>query len=366
LYRQLLEAKQKRHGNEHPSVAFALQNLGSCLGEQGKAQEAKELLSRAIVMRRRLLGENHPGYTASLESLANVLYRSGSHAEAEKLYREMLSLERKRFSNEHPAVLHAASCLAGALAAQNKYRDVESLLKDHLSLDFAHTPESASMLRLRAEALARAGRWKEAAADAALAVGHQPEDHHHYHTLAPLLIANNDLDAYARLCREIVKRFSRTTNVFVADRMAKDCLIHQSSNVDLKSVAALADFAVTQGKELPAFPFFQICKALAAYRERNFPDAAEWASKAGMSSFPYSAAESFAILAMAKNYLNEPEAARQCLAKANAIIQNDFPKVDSGDLGSDWRDWIIARSLLNEARSLIEGRTVSKDQFAEP
>jgi hypothetical protein len=29
-------------------------------------------------------------------------------------------------------------------------------------------------------------------------------------------------------------------------------------------------------------------------------------------------------------------------------------KLESGDLGNDWRDWIIAGALLAEAKSMIE------------
>jgi hypothetical protein len=195
---------------------------------------------------------------------------------------------------------------------------------------------------------------------------HQPDDHQHYHTLAPLLIASNDLDAYAKLCREIVNRFAGTTDMFVADRMAKDCLIHPSSAVDFRSVAALADLAVKSGKESRALSFRQLCKALAEYRQGHFAGAEEWAEKAGVSSFAYSAAESFAVLAMAKHQLKEPEAARHYLAKATTIVETQFPKIDSGDLGSDWRDWIIAHALLKEARLLVEGGATLKHELAQP
>jgi serine/threonine protein kinase/Tfp pilus assembly protein PilF len=361
LYRQLLEAKQKQYGNEHPSVASALQNLGSCLGESGKFAEGKELLARALAMRRKLLGEQHPDIAASLESLGNNLQRSGSFAEAEKLFRELLVLQRNRFGQQHAVVLRTARIQARSLAAQKKHKEVGLLLNDFLTPEFIRTPESASMLSLRAEALARMGRWRDAAADAARVVEHEPTDHQHYHTLAPLLVAHNDLDAYAKLCREIVTRFSGTTSVSVADRMAKDCLIHPSSGADLSSVAALAETAVTKGKDRSALALYQFCKALAEYRQGHFAAAAEWASKPAASSFPYAAAEACAVLAMAKHHLKEPEAARASLAKANMIFETKLPKPDSGDLGRDWRDWIIVRSLLAEARLLIEGNATVKD-----
>jgi hypothetical protein len=36
-------------------------------------------------------------------------------------------------------------------------------------------------------------------------------------------------------------------------------------------------------------------------------------------------------------------------------VQEKLPVPGSRDLGSDWKDWIIAHALLDEASSLIEG-----------
>jgi len=58
-----------------------------------------------------------------------------------------------------------------------------------------------------------------------------------------------DVAEYQRLCRTIINKFSRTTNIYVADGMAKDCLILSSSGVDLKTVAAMADLAASRGSK---------------------------------------------------------------------------------------------------------------------
>jgi hypothetical protein len=38
------------------------------------------------------------------------------------------------------------------------------------------------------------------------------------------------------------------------------------------------------------------------------------------------------------------------------IINKELPALDSGDIGEDWIDWIIAHALLREAQALIEGQ----------
>lgn len=142
--------------------------------------------------------------------------------------------------------------------------------------------------------------------------------------------------------------------------------MHPASGVDLKAAAALAETAVTKGKGRPALPFYQICKALAEYRQGNYAAAAEWAATAGKTSFAYAVVEAGAVLAMARHHLKESDAARASLTKASTIFENKLPKPESEDLGSDWRDWVIARALLAEARLLIESPSASKDQPASP
>jgi hypothetical protein len=42
-------------------------------------------------------------------------------------------------------------------------------------------------------------------------------------------------------------------------------------------------------------------------------------------------------------------------SSCNRLAETKLPKLDSGDLGG-WNDWIIAHSLMREARILIEGQ----------
>jgi len=73
-----------------------------------------------------------------------------------------------------------------------------------------------------------------------VAVESFPSEHTYYHTLAPLLVACEDWNAYYSLSQSIVARFGTTTNVKVADRMAKDCLSAPIPDLDLKVIGGLA------------------------------------------------------------------------------------------------------------------------------
>ena len=76
-------------------------------------------------------------------------------------------------------------------------------------------------------------------------------------------------------------------------------------------------------------------------------------SRAGEN--PIRDVQAYSVLAMAQLQLQQTNAARATLAKAVEIEETKLPRLDSGDLGGGWRDWIIAHALLNEARALVEG-----------
>ena len=46
------------------------------------------------------------------------------------------------------------------------------------------------------------------------------------------------------------------------------------------------------------------------------------------------------------------------MAKATAILETEFPRVEDGDIGREWPDWLIAHILLREARALTQEQPV--------
>jgi hypothetical protein len=61
------------------------------------------------------------------------------------------------------------------------------------------------------------------------------------------------------------------------------------------------------------------------------------------------------VLAMSKQQLGEVNEASAALAKGLEIAETKLPKLENGDLGDNWGDWIIARALMTETKALIEG-----------
>jgi hypothetical protein len=60
------------------------------------------------------------------------------------------------------------------------------------------------------------------------------------------------------------------------------------------------------------------------------------------------------VLAMAQYRLKQTDEARNTLGKGVEIIDTKLARLESGDLGVGWTDWIIAHALMTEAKALIE------------
>jgi hypothetical protein len=107
---------------------------------------------------------------------------------------------------------------------------------------------------------------------------------------------------------------------------------------------------------------FQSCKALAEYRQGRFASAADWALKAlsqpehhalfQMDDYRRVAANM--LLAMSNYQLHEPDQARAALRRGLEIAETKLPKLELGDLGPYWSEWVFANVLMSEAKALIE------------
>jgi serine/threonine-protein kinase len=205
--------------------------------------------------------------------------------------------------------------------------------------------------------LAQSGRWAEAAADLTRAIEHNPADDDLWSWLGIIYVQTGQLDAYRELCRKALERFSQTRDPDKAEEIAKDCLILRDSGANLDTLSKMADTAVAQGQESRYLPYYQFCKGLAEYRQGRFASATDWMGTVltnGGSILPL-ATEAYMVLAMSQYQLQQIEQARASLAKGAEIDQKS-PKLESGDLGDDWMDWIIAHALMSEAKAMIESQ----------
>jgi eukaryotic-like serine/threonine-protein kinase len=363
LFRQAMTNWEKALDENHPSIVLCVNNLAAVLSAQGKDAEAEPLIRGALATRRKLYGEEHPAVANSLHGLARLLIRQNRSAEAEVAARESFAVARKVWGDAHEEALQVLRDLINALLRQRKLVEIERLFADLLPRERESKPELANLLFERCDTYARCSRWREAAADAAVLLKHSPDSHHNYHLLAPLLVQLGAVEEYQRLCRTILDKFSGTTDMFVADRMAKDCLILPSPGVDPKAAATLADVAVSRGSNAAAASHFKFCKGLAEFRLGHYEEAIKWAGLAAEGRSVHPKACAFAVLAMSQFKLNRFDEARTALSACEKIIEEKLPKPEQ-DLGREWRDWIIVHALRSEAKRMMEVEAPSSAQPA--
>src|SRR5882672_8951848 len=292
---------------------------------------------------------------ARLDSLGLELYYQNKIADAEQTMLKALDMRRQFPQAEHTSQILRQSILLQVFINRRKLDKIKPFLDAYVDPALLSSSECRAMFEAAILALARNGRWNDAAPLADKLYKSQPTNSAYYHILAPLMVARNDVEGYRRLCGEIIPRFGDTDDLFVADKMAKDCLILPASGADLKAVAALADLAVTRGSNSTSAPFFRCCKALAEFRLGHHEEAAKWARLAAQGPLPHSQAQAAAIIAMSEFNLNQLDKARTALVDCDKLIEQKLPK-PGRDLGNDWRDWIIAHALRSEAKRLIEGK----------
>jgi serine/threonine protein kinase/Tfp pilus assembly protein PilF len=362
LGRQALAMRQKLLNVENPQLAASLSSLALAMRSRAVTNEndSQAVLSAALSMQRKLLGEDNPESIDSLQSLGYILYSRNKFPEAETVFRDALAKRRKLMGEEAPQTLESLESLINTLFKEKKFDEGEKLLAQRLTPALIKQPSCLNFLATRIDLLATRGRWQEAADDAALALQLDPQNQDRFHRLAPLLVITQNRTAYEQLCQRMVSRFGQTADAFVADRVAKDCLLLPSTAVDLRLLDELADTAVKVGQDASRYseyhricmPNFQTCKAWAEYRQGHFAEAIEWVKKALQNAPVNAQAEAYPVLAMAQWQIGEKEAARANLAKANASVARALPERNN-EIGI-WFTWIFGHTWLEEATALID------------
>jgi tetratricopeptide (TPR) repeat protein len=356
MWREALVVWDRRGGKENPERLYTLRGLGETLEKEGKWSEAETVWRDSLVAWRNRGGVEERQSMFTLRKLGLVLEAERRWPEAESVHREALAVSSKK-GDEDPEALVDLDRVVRALTFQKKFTEAQQLLDRILTPAFVAKPVSVNLLVLRVNVMGRQGRWQQAAADAALALEHQPTDHYRYHTLAMLLAITNDRPAYEQLCKRLVANFSGPTDPYVAERVVQDCLVLPNSGADLELMDKLADTAVTLGSSGSSLPYFQACKAISNYRLGQFSKAITWGEKAANSAKSPAQAKAYAVLAMAHWQLGWKDEARAALARGDALAPGIVPGSGVEDLGESWVAWLMARISLDEAARLLKNES---------
>jgi tetratricopeptide (TPR) repeat protein len=309
----------------------------------------------AVILAEKAVAATSRKDPAILGTLAAGLAEAGRFAEAARVQREALGLPNDAKSKED------YSSRLKLYESNAPYRDAATnnlapAADDRLGMDL--------LLRIRGTLCAQFAQWALAAGDLTKAIALNPDENLNWYQLAPLLLETGDTDGYRKHCHAMLARFGTTNDPPIAGRTAKVCLLLPLDGADLAAAAKSAEIAVTLGKDDPSAADYQFAKGLAEYRQANFAQAVEWTQQAlRQAGTDYSRdIQAYSVRSMALHRLNRAGEAREALSKATILAGAILPRLDSGDLGPDWHEWIIAQTLLREAKALIEGSSKAGDE----
>ncbi|HEY3936620.1 MAG TPA: serine/threonine-protein kinase [Bryobacteraceae bacterium] len=125
LLTEAVDINRRVEGTNSPDYAISLHNLGSALIDRGDLFGAEAKLREALAIRRVVLGPEHPDTTVSMNNLGYVLLERGEWREAEPLLKSALDINRKDLGPRNPRLAGSINNWARVLQAKGDYAGAE-------------------------------------------------------------------------------------------------------------------------------------------------------------------------------------------------------------------------------------------------
>jgi eukaryotic-like serine/threonine-protein kinase len=336
LAMRLLERGNPADSVRYFQAAIALQpteaglhyNLGSALGDLKRWDEALVELKEA----NRLA----PGSALFDTSIGKALNNMKKRDDAEQHFRKVLETH----PNYAPCLTDLAYCLG------QRDRHTESI--DTSRRAIAADPNYAEAHRRLTISLRLLRRWEEGryAWQAWLALN--PQDESAWVGYAELCLYLGKEAEYRQARTDLLRRFGATTDLLVADRTGRACLLLPATDGELKQANALIDRALAVEKPNPPWikPNLRFAKALAEYRADRMKNAQELLQ--GDTVRVLSPAPSL-LLAMVQHRLGQADAARKTFDASVRAFDWDAAKVIN-------RESRMIHLLRREAESVLASK----------
>lgn len=117
-YQKAIEVATRIHGETHPEVAIAANNLGVAFTDAGDYVRAEAYHMQALAIREKCFGGTHPDVAQSLANLAVVYHCLRDYDRAESFYRAALDIFRRFRSDDDPEVATVRSNYESLLQAK--------------------------------------------------------------------------------------------------------------------------------------------------------------------------------------------------------------------------------------------------------
>ncbi len=128
LSEEALAIWQEALGADHPTVAYALNNLASILSSRGERQAAKLLYGQALAIWEEALGPEHPDVAMTLNNLAALHETLGDYDVARRHYERALAILEPALGPEHPNVAYSLNNLGIVYKETGEYEEAKRVL----------------------------------------------------------------------------------------------------------------------------------------------------------------------------------------------------------------------------------------------
>ncbi len=134
LLRRSLEIKQAKLGPEDVQVAAALHDLGACIREAGRLDEADGVLRRCLEIREAKMGQDDVHVAGALHDLGVCSREAGRSGEAEGFFRRCLDIKEAKFGRQDIEVAHTLYELGVCVREVGRRREAEEVLRRCLGI----------------------------------------------------------------------------------------------------------------------------------------------------------------------------------------------------------------------------------------
>ena len=174
LYREAMRRHERDSAERRAQTVLSKGNYGVLLQREGRLAEAEPLLRDAVAETVSLYGADHYAVGYSRVSLALLLQDKGASAEAESEYRQALAIYDKALPPNHQfraaALMHLALLLADRGRAAEALPLSEQSIRIWSATSPVTSPSTAQAHSIHAFALAHLGRPRDAADELTVAV----------------------------------------------------------------------------------------------------------------------------------------------------------------------------------------------------
>jgi tetratricopeptide (TPR) repeat protein len=370
LFEETLALRKARLGPDHLDTLVSMNDVAVTYRDLGRNDEALRLLEEALALWKARLGPDHPDTLITMHDLAVSYQILGRKHEALRLYEETLARQKATLGSDHPETLRTMNSLAVSYRVVGRKQEALRLHEETLALrkarlgpDHPGTLITMHDLAITYQAL---GRWDEALAACGRAVALGTEDHEAWYHTATLWARTGDRAGYRDHCRRMLDRFGPTTDLMIAERTAKACLLLPLGGPEQEAACDLADRAAAMAQGHWVRPWAEATRGLAAYRRAQLADAVAWADRClarGPGDWNRELPARL-VRAMALARLGRRDEAGAALASASDLYRTKVANPAGRAEGGGWHDQVICEVLRREAEAYFLDRDFPADPFA--